>query len=139
MICRNKQFYFEFTVANTNYVSPIKQGKDHNSQFAFYQDMYTNTRDEKHLVKMYEICLKVCHNYFVKYTKSRKLFFDDTTTSTKVEDMATWIIEMYLRQENFFIKKISAYAHFAFLKIVFGRKDQEMHEVSLEQLKGDRE
>jgi hypothetical protein len=110
-------------------------GTTHNETFKRLQEDYVTTRDNKTLGKMYQVAVEVSANYIRKYQNSRGLRLDVDTLS---HDAAIYIVEQYLRKPEFRVDRLSAYAHFGCLKVLFADSKRERREVSYEQTLDDR-
>jgi hypothetical protein len=106
-------------------------GITHNEQYEKLQQEYLINRDNRILGKMYEIAKAAAFNYIKKYCQSHGVFHLDITE--KSHDAALFVIEQYLKKQNFKAGKISAYIHFGVKKVLFKDKDIEMRELSYEQ------
>lgn len=106
----------------------------HNIEFEKLQSEYLANRNPKTLSKMYEIAYKYCCNLILQFVHQKGLNWEDDTIQEKAHDCATWLIEPYLRRQDFKIAKLSSYAHFAKLKILYAHKDEELQELSLDEL-----
>lgn len=100
--------------------------KNHNDIFSQIQDTYLKTRSNSDLTKVYLVLVDYYKNLVLNYTHKKYLVWDDDTIMEKANDMATRIIERYLTKDSFKIDKLTAYAHFDFLKIMYGDKEYEM-------------
>lgn len=110
--------------------------RNHNEEFSELQDKYLEkpfgSRDNNILDQMWEVCYSYSCNLLINYTNKRSLIWDDFEIEEKASDMATWLIEPYLRDANKKIERLTAYAHFAKLKILYTEKDYEMKKQSLD-------
>lgn len=107
--------------------------KKHNIEYERLQSDYLAKPNSAILGKMYLIASEYCVNAILQYTHQKGLQWSDDTIQEKAHDCATWLIEPYLRKE-FRIEKLSSYAHFALLKILYQNKDAEMRSMSLDSL-----
>lgn len=112
--------------------------RNHNKEFADLQKEYLSKpfkeRNKEILGKMWEVCYSYSCNLLIQYTHSKSLIWADWIIQEKASDMATWLIEPYLRDEKRRIEKLSSYAHFAKLKILYADKEYEMRTVSYDSL-----
>lgn len=112
--------------------------RDHNTEFAKLQAEYLKEPFEKRnndiLGKMWEVCYSYSCNLLIQYTHKKGLNWPDYVIEEKASDMATWLIEPYLRNPDKRIEKLTAYAHFAKLKILYSDKNYEMRTISYEAL-----
>ncbi len=110
--------------------------RNHNQEFSDLQDKYLEkpfgSRDSNLLDRMWEVCYSYSINLLLNYLKKKDLIWDDFVIQDKASDMATWLIEPYLRIPDRKIEKLSAYAHFAKLKVLYTDKDYEMRQQSLD-------
>jgi hypothetical protein len=107
------------------------EANNHNIQFSKLQEEYLKTRDQKHLNKMYKLCVEIASNYIRKYAKGKGLSLNIPELS---HDSAVYAIEQYLKKPGFRIERISAYMHFGCVKSLFRDKERERREVSYEDL-----
>jgi hypothetical protein len=103
----------------------------HNEIYEELQNKYLETRDNKILGQMYCVAKEAATNYIRKYCKQRGLFNLDINELS--HDAALFVIEQYLKKQNFKVGKISAYIYFGVKKVLFKDKDIEMRELSYEQ------
>jgi hypothetical protein len=103
--------------------------KTHNEQFTELQAEYLKTRDERHLSRMYCLCVDLASNYITKYARERGLYLDIGELS---HDSAIFVIDQYLRKPEFKIDRISAYIHFGCVKVLYQGKERDRREVSYE-------
>ena len=112
--------------------------KNHNKEFDSLQAKYLEkpfgSRDSIILDRMWEVCYSYSINLLLNYLKKKELTWDDFVIQEKASDMATWLIEPYLRVPNRKIEKLSSYAHFAKLKVLYTDKDYEMRQQSLDSI-----
>ncbi len=99
--------------------------RKHNIEFEKLQSEYLSERKVEILNKMYKVAYKYCVNLILQYVHQKGLIWADETIKEKAHDCATWLIEPYLRKPDFKIKKLSSYAHFAKLKILYSNKDEQ--------------
>lgn len=99
--------------------------RKHNIEFEKLQSEYLSERKVEILSKMYKVAYKYCVNLILQYVHQKGLIWEDKIIEDKAHDCATWLIEPYLRNPNFKIKKLSSYAHFAKLKILYSNKDEQ--------------
>jgi hypothetical protein len=78
----------------------------HNLQFAKVQAEYLDTRDKKHLDRMYLISAELAARYIAKYARERGLYLD---IDDLAHDSAAYIIGLYLRKPEFRINPLSGY------------------------------
>lgn len=107
--------------------------QNHNEEFEKLQSEYLSERNPKTLSKMYEIAYKYCCHLILQFVREKGLNWGDEAIEEKAHDCATWLIEPYLRRQDFKIEKLSSYAHFAKLKILYAHKNEETNEVSLDE------
>jgi len=105
---------------------------EHNILFDKLQREYLATRSNEVLGKMYQITYQMQKNYLRKYCQKTGCYFDKDIFNDKVEDATIFVIDKFLKKPDFYIKRLSAYAHFGMLKILFDKKDQEMKTASFE-------
>ncbi len=105
----------------------------HNEEFEKLQSEYLSEKNPKTLNKMYEVAYKYCCHLLLQYVQQKGFNWSDEKIREKAHDCATWLIEPYLRRKDFKIKKLSSYAHFAKLKILYGHKNEEQNELSLDE------
>lgn len=103
----------------------------HNEIFNKLQEDYLKTRNPETLSKMYLVILELQTNYIKNYCKKKSIYLD---IEEKAEDASTWVIERYLKNPDFKIDKISAYAYFGFLKSMFKDSEQEKNCISYDSL-----
>lgn len=107
--------------------------RKHNIEFEKLQSEYLAEKNPKTLSKMYEIAYKYCCHLLLQFVHEKNFNWEDETITEKAHDCATWLIEPYLRRQDFKIEKLSSYAHFAKLKILYAHKAEETKEVSLDE------
>lgn len=83
---------------------------------------------------MYSVAAEFCANSILSYSRKKCLGWNDGEILSKAHDCATWLIEPYLRKPEFRINRLSSYAHFALLKILYGNKSYEQRNCSLDAL-----
>lgn len=106
--------------------------KLHNEVFADLQNQYfKNGRDHEILAKMYEVFCEYLKNRINKYCRDKNIRLD---VEEKVDIGATWLLERYLRNPDFRIERLSAYAHFGLLKALYSNIEEEKAEVSLDSI-----
>lgn len=108
--------------------------KNHNQLFEDLQKIYLEKKQSEILGQMYVIAREYCINALINYTHKKKLVWTDERIKELGHDCATWLIEPYLKKDSFKIEKLSSYAHFALLKILFKDKDYETSIQSLNEL-----
>jgi hypothetical protein len=77
-------------------------------QFAEVQAEYLETRDKKHLDRMYLISAELAAYYIAKYARVHGLYLD---IDDLAHDSAAYIIGIYLRKPEFRINPLSGYLY----------------------------
>jgi hypothetical protein len=113
------------------------KGITHNEQYEKLQTEYFINRDNRILGKMYEIAKEAAANYIRKYCQSHGLH--NLNGKEKSHDAALFVIEQYLKKNDFRVNKISAYIHFGVKKALFRDKEIEQRELSYEAILEKRE
>lgn len=105
--------------ADENKKADQKQTKEDNEVYSKLQEQYLKNRDPETLTKMYYLVKRYLFRYFMKYQRRRNLYFREDEISDLVEDMTMFTISQYLKRPEFKVEKMSAYAYFGFIKIMF--------------------
>ena len=109
--------------------------KDHNRLFADCQNRYLENRNEKTLSEMYLILTDYYCNLFINYTHRKGLYWNDDEISEKSFDASSRIIERFLRNPDFKVKeKLTGYAHWDFVWVLYHDKDYEINRRSFDSL-----
>jgi hypothetical protein len=111
--------------------------KTHNEQYEVLQAEYLHARDmekdkrksDNLLYKMYQLLETIARNYVNNYCKKRNLILNDY--EEKINDIATLVIQRYLTDKEFKVKRISAYVYFPMIKTLFKDKEYERRTISL--------
>ena len=113
----------------------MKEEETHNKRFEKLQEAFLENRTPENLAKMYWLVRELQSNYIYNYIRKHGLFFDFDETEDKIEDATVFVIDKYLKNKDFRIEKLSAYAHFGMLKALFKDKDKEtaLREITPEQ------
>ena len=113
----------------------MKEEETHNKRFEKLQNEFLENRTPENLAKMYWLVREIQSNYIYDYIRKHGLFFDFDETEDKIEDATVFVIDKYLKNKDFRIKRLSAYAHFGMLKALFKDKDKEtaLKEITPEQ------
>jgi hypothetical protein len=106
------------------------EGATHNEQYEKLQQEYLKNRDNNILGEMYRIAKRAALNYLRKYCQSHGLIHLEI--EEKSHDAALFVIEQYLKKQNFKVEKISAYIYFGVKKALFTNSDREQREISYE-------
>lgn len=99
---------------------------DHNLTYDELQKEYLKTRDSNILGKMYIVCKQLQTNYINNYCKQKKISFSYDELEDKIEISTLYVIEKYLKDKNFKVDRLSAYAYFGFLKAMFKDTEKEI-------------
>lgn len=112
--------------------------KKHNDILFELQEKYLKNRDSIYLVEMYNVFVEMSFNMINKYLRVKGVSMPYYDVVCKSNDMATMMIEKYLKNEKFKLTSSpSGYLrNSTFLSVMFGYKDDNQC-LSLEQLQED--
>jgi hypothetical protein len=104
---------------------------DDNEKYEEIQNEYLKDRNDKSLIKLYNLCVKLAKKYLLKYCRKKGIMLN---IEEKAHDSAIFVIEQYLKKPDFKVNRISAYIFFGVVKTLYKDKHIEMNEVSYEEL-----
>lgn len=90
-----------------------------NDLFAELQEEYLKDRNPQKLTEMYFLIKRYMRRTFAKYCRKHNLVYNPVETEELLEDMTLQTIEQYLKHPEFKIERMSAYAHFGFVKVMY--------------------
>lgn len=107
-----------------------KTQKD-NYDFDMLQAEWHKTKKQETLGKMYFVVRRVQERFVNTYLKQKNIEMDSDRREDRIETATMFVIEKYLKDSDFFIQTLTAYARFGFTKAMFDRKVKayEMNEV----------
>jgi hypothetical protein len=80
----------------------------HNIRFAEAQASYLETREKRHLDRMYRICADLAEKYIAKYARRRDL---DIDIAELAHDGAASLIALYIRKPEFRLEIMCGYLY----------------------------
>lgn len=113
--------------------------KNHNQSILTEQSLYLETRNDNHLVNMYYVFIEMGSNMIKDYITRKKLIWTKEDIEIKAHDMATFVIQRFLTDKDFFIHSTPSgyFRNSAFLKIMFQYSHIEKLSKPLEVIKND--
>ena len=100
------------------------------SSFAQYQCGFLAGNKEL-LSKMWTVAQQYCCIKLQEYKINHSLLWNDDEVNEKAYDCASYIVERFLKDHTFCIKKLSSYAQWVVLKILYRDKKWEICTISL--------
>lgn len=110
--------------------------RQHNDQIMELQADYLETGSSETLGEIYLVFEQMAANMLGKFYEDRGISCDTETRQSRAADMASLVIEQYLKREDFQLTDSpSGYLrNGAFLRVVYGDAEHEQRTTSLDEL-----